>query len=485
MRTLSWINPLQRNFFRLKSFFKRHFGRAPAQVVPRRKNHALTPEKQAQLQKLCEQLFKKKSLITSGKLQLIGLESVKKRLGKQWAGLAAIVYEITENAIRKHQDKGDIFLRYRDNTYAIIFAYANLETAREKAAAIAEDIRTELFALDEKDLKSLEIREAIKQISADFSAGGFPDFLDTLTEGWQNDYDWADGELAPEKDADADESDDPVNSTMVNTTSSRARIATQARAFNVDDLACHYQPLWDVSRNALTSYFCLIYNKKLDEDMQGLERHKSLYSGQPAEKILDLDMFVLSRVTDELAAMEKDGRKLLIVCPVQYRTLFHFDNYEAYKARLERIPDTHKQFLVFYVMGTPKNLPSKDPFWFGLPMQPFCRQLIVELPLGREANFDLVRTAGIKSVSLTLGQNALDEEETIKLLNFSSTRAAAAKITSLAVMEIGTLSLTTSAICAGYGLLGGPAIHGIVQAPDTVHRYHHEDLIKALTAKAS
>src|SRR5690349_10432325 len=76
---------------------------------------AFSPEKQKEIEALCNRLFKQKSLVTSGRLQLIGLGKIKRRMGKGWTGLQPLVYQIVEDAISKYMVKGDIFLRYKDD----------------------------------------------------------------------------------------------------------------------------------------------------------------------------------------------------------------------------------------------------------------------------------------------------------------------------------------------------------------------------------
>ena len=78
-------------------------------------------------------------------------------------------------------EQGDILIRYKDDSYIIIFANASLEQGQLKAAMISEGIRQRLFRLNEEELRNIEIREALRQISVDFMIGcGFPDFIDAL-----------------------------------------------------------------------------------------------------------------------------------------------------------------------------------------------------------------------------------------------------------------------------------------------------------------
>lgn len=472
---------LKKTFRAVREFILKKIGRRKRRNTsaivhqPRSRLQTISPEKREKLQKLCEQLLKHKDFITSGRLQLIGLEAVRKKLGKQWVGLASVVYEIVETVMQEHLDPDDLFVRYKEDTYSIIFARAGLAEGQMKAAAIAQGIRAKLFALDESDLKSLEIREAVKRLQMSIGTGdGFPDFLDALTIGW------ADDEGPPTQDdapAPADEAEEGPEIAVQEVETSAYRL--RAETFKPETLAglhSRYLPLWDVKRGALTTYLCLMAPE--GDAPSPVEAHVSLYKGQTTEGVLALDLHTLKTVMAELGAMEADGRKLLIGCPVNYKTLYSFDSYEEYKALLAAMPQAHKPFLVFYVMGVPEALPAKDPFWFGVPLQQFAREIMVEIPLSKNAPFSLLRSAGIRDVSVRLMQGE-DEQESIKALNYFAQRADSFKMGRLGVLGVPSLSLTTSSICAGFELIGGGAIHAPVLRPDSIHRYQQEDLLKA------
>jgi len=466
----------------VSKFIRSLFAATPkvaAKPAPVKQKYVMAPEKRVELQKLCEQLFKKKALITSGKLQFIGLEAVRKRLGKQWDGMATIVYEITEDVMREHLPKGDFFFRYKDDSYVLIMAQANMIEGRIRAAAIAEAIRERLFALDEDDLKNLEIQEAVRQLKANFSTfNGTTDFLDELTAQW----DAEDSAATTEEETAEDLQEDvAISATEVDTSSYSIRPMT-ARTYNFSELRNYYEPLWDVPHNALTTYLCLLTHRDETNEDTPLTTHMSFYEKQGRARAVDLDLFVLRTVMSELERMASDGRKFLIACPVHYDTLYNYESFEQYKYALSRFPEPHKAFLNFYVMGVPEALPAKDPLWFSHPIQQYARQTIFELPLHQNINFALLRTAGIKAVSVNIEAEPGDEQNLLKALNIFASRANGYHMKIVGVIGVSTLSVTTSAVCAGFKLLGGRAIHGMVETPDNVHRYRHEDLLKGLTA---
>lgn len=472
----------QKPFTEVLSLFKRFivqrlFSRAPHAEIHSARRAPLPPEKKAELQKLCDQLFKHKKHLTSGKFQFIGLAKIRKRIGnKQWAGLSKIVYEVTEEVIEKHIGRSDIYIRYHDDTYVIIFAHASLEEGRIKAAQIAEEIQRRLFEVDEKELKDMEIRQAIINIRIDFlMSNDFPDFLDDLP--WQaNTLDFQNIE------DESEQTKTQIKIDAIEVEAARYRIKNQTAQDSsaISDILYTYLPFWDVSRGALTTYLCIPYKDKPSKDP--LSAHTILYKGLNAPQRVALDIATLKHVMAELNKIESLGRKLIVTCPVHYDTLYNFDEYETYKQILETIPDMQKQFLTFIIMNMSKELPSKNPYWFAGPLRKFCRHVFAEVPLRRDVNFNYLRNTGVDVVGVRLDMSQTSEQDAITILNGMNAKAKALKISKTFVLGVTSLSLTTSSVCAGFDFLCGPAVHENVNEPDEIHQFKYEDLLRNLAS---
>ncbi len=120
-----------------------------------------SPEKQKKISDLCEKLFEQTELIAAGKIQFLGLGKVKKKLGKMWLGLQPIVYAEVEASINKYLMPGDLFIRYKDDTYVVIFAKAGAEEARIKLTLIAEEIKRRLFDHEEEALREMDLQQVV------------------------------------------------------------------------------------------------------------------------------------------------------------------------------------------------------------------------------------------------------------------------------------------------------------------------------------
>ncbi len=467
--------------FKAPSFLKPLFfwkEKTEIKKIHSKRGTALNPEKQAQLEALCQQLFKKKELITSGKFQFIGLAQIKKRMGKRWKGLSKIVYETAENVIDQHMDKGDIFIRYNDDTYIIIFSFASLEETTQKAALIAEEINKRLFALDEEELRSIKIRQAVSEISTEtlMKAGMLGDMfgamdneLGDLEFGFQGEEKEDEGELL-----------DAVKTTEVGTEYKNTKnLLDKKDDTELPELSYNYVPLWDTKKGALTTYLCL--STALSSEKNPFDSHQDIYANRSLSGQLDLDKSILKIVAEELKNMENDGRQFFVVCPVQHSVVYNMESYEEYKKLLSEIPEEHRKFLFLLVMDMDDTQLLKDAYWFAKPLRVLCPHVFAEIPLRRDINFSYLHNSGVDVAGVRLNKKSMTEQEILNLLNNFSAKAKTLKIPQIFVLNVASLSITTTAVCAGFDFLGGRAIHDIVKKPDNVHRYHHADLIKGLT----
>ncbi|MBU0859564.1 MAG: hypothetical protein KJ667_06480, partial [Alphaproteobacteria bacterium] len=277
----------------------------PPRAVYSHRGTVISAEKQRALDELCQQLFKRQELITSGKLQLIGLAAIKKRMGKRWAGLCQVVYDTTEGVIKEHIDKADVFMRYHDDTYVIIFAHSTLAEGVAKAEMIAEEIRKCLFALDEEDLRRLEIKKAVNVFRADQLAGGglleaMDSFFGDLEDSDEENFTQPHYRPPP-----GQQSETPAMVAQVGTERYKPiPTAINAVAAAMPDLDIEYMPQWDVRRKAITIYLALARNPEYGGNL--FESHVSLYRHAQDLQKLAIDLKILEDVKKELAAMVED-----------------------------------------------------------------------------------------------------------------------------------------------------------------------------------
>lgn len=381
---------------------------------------------QQEVEALCAELFKKRSLVTSGKLQLIGLEKVKRRLGRRWAAMQQEVYAISEEVIASHLSKGDIHLLHKDDSYLIIFAAASREQGEFTAGAISDEIRERLFATGSEDLREIAIKKHIVQTKSVLLSGRpLGEILDTFA-------------AAP--------MGDPPQQPIVD----RHITQTGTPVFT-------FIPLWEVRLNAITSYLC---------QQAGME------AGPHA------DLLVLSRSIAELQRFQNENRPALIMCPVHHATLCDPAYLSKYELLCKSIPVAQRNYLIFKLEGQPQSALKVGGAHYCFVLKRYCRAVFAETKAEEIPDLSGLRHAGFDGAGLSIGATQQPEQVILKALRMFSLQADAARPSRKFLLDVPTISIAASAVCMGFDYISGPVVCSPVAQPAGILRYRHSDLVK-------
>lgn len=131
-----------------------------------------TPEERSQLETLCARVFESGTLVSSGRLKLMGLDKVRRQGGGEWRILQEDVFKVVDDILPGFMRADDIFFRLQDDTYVIVFANLDREQAETKALAIAVEVRKRVFDSSRPELTGVflqcdvtEIEPARKRVS--------------------------------------------------------------------------------------------------------------------------------------------------------------------------------------------------------------------------------------------------------------------------------------------------------------------------------
>ncbi|MFH1157517.1 MAG: hypothetical protein V1721_01320 [Pseudomonadota bacterium] len=444
----------------VKGLFSSRDKSSERESVPVNKNRqAYSPEKQKEIETLCNSLFRQKKLVTSGKLQLIGLGKIKKRMGKGWDGLQPLVYQIVEDVISNYMTRGDIFLRYQDDKYVIIFGNDSCDEGEMKALLIAEEIKSNILAMNKEEMKGFDIEKHVSEVetailldkplheAVEQLANQGPDIRKR-----EKKEDFKPVVVNPiEIDMDFDETPPPV--------------IEQAQWAAAKKLNCSYAPLWDVQKGAITTYLChapraLSGSASLSKDSQ--------------------DMAMLETVIAELQRMSQEDQKFFIICPVRHETLYRNRGFKKFTALCLHLTPEQKKFLMLMIVDPLENLPKKNAYWFVSPLKGYCNSVSIEVPARQKTDFLYFYQNGFDAIGIKLGKMEAGEPVKIDMMNAFGTQAKNVMISETFVLDISTLSLATSAACAGFRYLGGTAIHEDVPKPDKMYRYKYENLLSGI-----
>lgn len=426
---------------------------------------AYSLEKQKKLEEMCEKLFERQELVTTGKVQFLGLNKVKKKFGKKWDGLKPLVFETIENVISQYIRPPDIFIRYKEDAYVLLFAHADVNEAQIKAMLITEEIKRQLFSYQEDSLNDLDLENSVSVIKTQNlrKAKDLHTIIGLVVSETENVP--PPPPLSTPIKIDVTMEINPYkNSTL-----------DKDKAQQEKSLNCVYVPLWDVKKNALTTYLYLMQGKNPLMD-DPFDNYDVCFAGLSLSKKNDLDIKILKQALKQLDETFNSGRKLYISCPVHYETLRKIESYQQFIVECQKVPEEQKQFLVFLIIGIPETLRDPNMEIFLGALKKHCFALYAQMQLDSKTDFYLLNRLHFNAVGIRLKKVRGSEKETIDKLNIFSKNAKAALIPNVFALDVTSLSITTSAVCADFDFLGGNAIHECVPKPSSMCRFKYQDL---------
>ncbi len=205
--------------------------------------------------------------------------------------------------------------------------------------------------------------------------------------------------------------------------------------------------------------------------------------GAPPSVKARQDLRVLQTVIKDLAEVVEGHRRLFIACPVHYETLNHTETYEQYVQMCQKIPEEHKKFLVLLLLNLPNKLHALNIQKFSVPLKNHCSALFAQTPLDTKIDFAALRECRFNAVGVRLKKATGSEKNIIETLGAFSQKAKKSFISGVFALDVSSLSITTSAVCADVDYLGGSSIHDSVDKPNNIYRFVHQDLFSDLLAE--
>ncbi len=426
----------------------------------------LSAVRQSELEVLCNKLLQRQELVVSGRLQLLGLGKIKQRMGRRWPGMQKIIYEVCDETIKKFLSTGDVFIRYKDDNYMLLFANSSQEEIEIKVMLIAGEIKRQLFDYDE--FEDIEISNQVEHLSAKGMRSNVLPFPESIHHAFECSL--------PQKRPDSifgDSGDVPDLSKIKST--DVAAFADEERRIGdldlgvdehaADSVNVQYMPVWDEYKKRLISYLCLPVNVEMSaqDTMRG---YASVYEGLSATEKADMDIAILSQVVGWLDDHLQDIGLFGILCPVHYETLAAMGTHERYKKICQQIDGDMKQYILFMVMDVPRAP------WISLsqtvsPLKTYGRILCAEVPLGGQIDFEALRMAGFDHVGVVLGGQKHDEGIKKSLMDVRSFVMRARKHLMHKTFVLGVNDPDTAAILAlmGVRFMAGSAVYECLREP--------------------
>lgn len=420
------------------------------------------------LRRLDRILWQRRSIL-SGNIHLVGLQKIRNRIGDEWPRIAERAQDIAQKAIQRACGAEDVFTRYDELSFLIIFANLSTEQAQLRCLEIAEEIGRKLLG-DNFVAEAAEVSSGVFEADGSlvFNAISKPDLIQRLIAEKEKKLDAAPGGEVAEQSATADENGDAdpgmpdFSFAQLDKTKALASIRIQ------------YRPMWNLKQKVIANYFAAatgenLFGRRISDSALREELASALSNAE-------FDMFVARSALRDLAVGVTKGNRVLMSWPIHFETLAARTGREAYIALCREIPDQVRQLLVFELDGLPDGVPQSRLLDIMAALKPFCRGIMVRVPADFH-NFSVMTGLGLTGVGFSLSGYAPGDEQRIKLMNDFVDHATRIGLRCY-VHGIASRAQALAAIAAGFDWIDGDPVNQAADLPGPMIRFNIDDLYR-------
>jgi hypothetical protein len=402
--------------------------------------------------------------VLAGRVNFIGLDKIKDRLGASWERVAASADRVARQTIERHVEAGDIFSGLQGFSYVMVFARLSKEQARVKCLLIAEQISKTL--LGEAGTELLDVKAAVARIDGriDLKAISLAEEL-TASLDAAGDLEFTDREpIPPEPPAPA-----------------AAALSTAAAAAKQDPLAklsFSYRPVWDKTRNVVSAYSCL--GQVRLSDVGPASDDAAAMIGDDPEERARLDDMMQQRVLADIDGLMRDGLQVLLILPVHFETLSSVARRRKFTKVLgERLGEEPRKRLLIEIDGVPVGVMQSRLVELITPLRAHCRGVMLRMPL-EASDFTNVKGCGAFAIGADVGARVEPEFTLMMWMNRFARAAEKAGVETYA-RGLRSLSQVAGSIGAGFGYLDGDAVAKSVAHPRRAVEFRLDDLYRSFS----
>lgn len=388
--------------------------------------------------------------VISGRLHMIGLEKVKPSFGTRWPQVAEKAHEIAKLAIERRLTSQDLYTRFGDLSYLVVFGNLGQAEAQVKCALIAREIAEKLLGT-QAAAKLMQVSFVTMQKNGELIFQDVGD-LDALVREFETR--WAEQQAA-ETDA--------RRAAFQWTAPEDAERSWEALA---KQISYCYRPMWYVHAQAVTTYHCLPTQVSQDGDL--LVGYNILPKDAPPRYIPRLDGLLLRKAAQELMWLRNADKPLLLSIPVHFETLARTRTRIAYINDCHEVPEELRRHLVLELVGVEDGVPAGRLIELTSALRAECRALLIRLPIGF-MDFGAVGQTHITACGLAVDEATMPEAMLFKEFNRFCDEAERVHKQKY-VHGLSSKSLLTAALGAGFDYVDGETVASMTDHPQAAYR---------------
>lgn len=321
-------------------------------------------------------------------LRVLGLHTVKSKVGEQWPKFRRTVHITVENVLAKALTKDDRFMRAEDDLYVIAYARTDATAATQRTDAIAAAVLKHLLGTDTQSAVAVRAMSGRIKITDKGSLTFLP-----LEKGARPEHGRVSSvistdaaiALIPKPASKPSESEivwhEDVNDGVNREKEEMDAALQRARAFvnRAPNLvpSFSFTPIWNAKKNAITNYSVVPFGHEGEEL---LTEHRVLGRIPSDDAILDLDLRCMRIGITEAAKLYDKGTASLICIQVDYRSLVIKTGLHQIVEVCAPVPDFLKKYISVQIVGVPADFSVGFMTDITAMLRPHFRGIVVRAP---------------------------------------------------------------------------------------------------------
>lgn len=247
--------------------------------------------------------------------------------------------------------------------------------------------------------------------------------------------------------------------------SATAQMQMPAQMASLDsqlNVAHHFQPIWSVPNNAITTYLCEAKTITAPHRRDSIPMHAL----NPAER-LDVELSCFRHGLETLGTAATQSRHFILEVGLSYGTLSAPAGRQAVLNTLRNLPNVMRNYLSFVIHTVPHGVAQTQLGTLVTVLRPFGRGVSATLP-PRSHLFRAYQDIGLKSIGFALnefGAHLPDQHAIEEMALFSRRNRLGTFVT-----HIGNINILKFVQDAGIQQLGGIAVAPYCETPKGVFR---------------
>lgn len=392
-----------------------------------------------------EKILKNKSLVRSGQIKLLGLDKLKEKLGYRWPRLLGKVHSYLVSIIQKYLSGKDVYFNKSDEEFIIVFSSADEEVAKLISAKILEELSQKF--LGTVDMENIIVKTAIQDIDGDTL------FMQNDLKGLLEQY---------KKDKKKEKHPHSPK--------------TQSNNY---DCTLMYNPIWNVKKEAITTFAVSVTNYIDTEIQKGVVPKKFGYevigTSISKEDKADLDQVVLSRCISTIKKLHENKIHSIINIPLCYEAVYTTDLLVQYAAICEEIPNPLKKYINFTLTNPPKGIATPKLEFIIATLKNYCSTVMMISPISK-LNFENYKETGIDLIGIILPKQSEKHDKIWHKLEPVIKKCHEAKL-KVGLYNVNSLKSLKNAKASEVDFISGTIIGDHKNSPGHMKRLTWKDLL--------